>query len=148
MSDKQDRIRKVVDGYKIARGIAKDNVGWNRANYGRYSKAAKSILECFNFDTEKAVFHVIRLTNEYLESNFTFTLETIQRHLWDQQATLTKEAYGRQPEQVATDNTMDGQGRLDGPTEERGLVSRVSTGSETPKIHNPGHGDMGGPWDD
>jgi len=75
-------IQKVVNAYKIVKGIDKNDKGWDKANFGRYSKAAKSLLGLF-VGMESAVAYVIAQGNEFTDKGLSWTLETVARHAWD-----------------------------------------------------------------
>ncbi len=79
-------IQKIVNAFKIAKGIDKNDTLWDKANFGRYAKAAKLMLAMGSL--EHAVAYVILKANEFRDKNLDFTLETIVRHYYDQKGEI------------------------------------------------------------
>ena len=48
-------VQAVIRAYKLAKGIDKNNTDWDKANFARYSRAAKSLIQAFNGDDKAAV---------------------------------------------------------------------------------------------
>lgn len=80
-------IQRVVNAYKIVKGIAKDDKGWDKANYARYSKAAKTIIEATGNGKRGAAFVIVQ-GNHFISIGITWTLETIARHAWDKKGEI------------------------------------------------------------
>ena len=76
-------IQKIVNAYKISRGIPKDDKSWDKANFSRYSKSAKAMLECFGGDVQKSVAYVLLKADQFREKGLEYTLETLARHAYD-----------------------------------------------------------------
>ncbi len=86
-------IQRVVNAYKEAKGVGMEDKGWDRANFSRYTKAAKSLIECLN-GWEPAAVYVIGKGQEFDDKNLDWTLETIKKHAWDNRGKLNA---GAQP---------------------------------------------------
>jgi len=106
----REAILKIVDAYKISKGYEKSSLkwkAWDKANYGRAAKAAKSTLEAFEGDVERAVFFVLAKAEEWDEKNLSWTLETISRHAWDDGARFVKEGVsGLESKPVVKDSLL------------------------------------------
>lgn len=76
-------VQKIVNAYKISRGIPKDDKSWDKANFSRYSKSAKAMLECFDGDVQKSVAYVLLKADQFREKGLEYTLETLARHAYD-----------------------------------------------------------------
>ena len=76
-------VQKIVNAYKISRGIPKDDKSWDKANFSRYSKSAKAMLECFGGDVQKSVAYVLLKADQFREKGLEYTLETLARHAYD-----------------------------------------------------------------
>ncbi len=76
-------VQRVMMAYKLAKGVDKDNAGWDRANFTRYSRAAASILECYGGVVEAAVVCVLTKGEQFNERELSWNLDTIKTHAWD-----------------------------------------------------------------
>ena len=110
-------IQRIVNAYKVAKGIDKRNTAWDKANFSRYSRAAKSLLECFG-GHEKAIVYLLGQGLEWDENNVTWTLETIMRHAWDNVGKFKEKENGLENSPVESV----------GPLEHRGYPRAASTG--------------------
>ncbi len=73
-------LKKVVCGFKIVSGFAKDDRSWDKAHFARASKSAKILLDFFGGDYVKAVDCIEDLANELKAKGLSWTLETIVKH--------------------------------------------------------------------
>jgi len=73
-------LQKVVCGYKMIQGFAKEDKIWDKAHYARCVKPAKILLEFFEGDYIKAVDCIEDLSNELKAKGLSWTLETIVKH--------------------------------------------------------------------
>ena len=73
-------LKKVVCGFKIVSGFAKDDRAWDKAHFRRASKSAKELLDFFDGDPIKAVDCIEDLANELKGKGLSWTLETIVKH--------------------------------------------------------------------
>ena len=81
----REALGKIVNAYKVVKGVRRDTPkwkAWDRHNWGRCAKAAKSLYECFE-TAERAVAYVIFKGNEWNDAGLSWTLETVARHAWD-----------------------------------------------------------------
>lgn len=76
-------LQRIVEAYKHAKNVPMDDKGWDKANFGRYSKAGKSLLACFNGDLKKSAAYLFIRGTEMDEKGLEWTLETISRQAWD-----------------------------------------------------------------
>lgn len=81
-------VQKVVDAYKVSKNIDKTDADWDRANYGRYSKSASSLLKACAGEPKRAVAYLISQGMDWDEGSVSWTLETIARHAWDNQVKI------------------------------------------------------------
>lgn len=84
-------LQRVVNAYKESLGVGMEDKAWDRANYARYSKAAKSLLDCFG-GWEKAAVYVIGKGQEWGDLGISWTLETVARHAWDNRGKINERA--------------------------------------------------------
>ena len=85
-------IQRVVNAYKEAKGVGMEDKGWDRANFSRYTKAAKSLIECLG-GWEPAAVYVIGKGREFDDKDLDWTLETIKKHAWDNRGKLNAGAH-------------------------------------------------------
>lgn len=112
-------VQRVVEAYKHAKGVPMDDKGWDRANFGRYSKAAKSLLTCFAQDVDKSAAYIFLRAEDLNASDLDWTLETITRHAYDGIGIPKKEEnHGPQYGAVGADR-LDGQRRIGGTASSR-----------------------------
>lgn len=90
-------IQRIVTMYKLGKGIAWDDKQWDKANFRRYSKAAKSLLEAFRAHEKQAAAWLDRLAEDWNAKNLTWTLETAARHAWDSRAKIDQEEINNGP---------------------------------------------------
>ena len=112
VSDKPKKstpVQDIVNAYKIAIGIKADDKGWDSANFGRYCKAAKSILEAFGGDKDRAAIYIIGKSEKFQDDEISFTLETIARHAWDDKGRIN----GSEHIKVDSDNILGRTGHSD-----------------------------------
>jgi uncharacterized protein YdaU (DUF1376 family) len=135
-------VQRIVGAYKIAKGNDRDDKAWDKANFGRYSKAAKSLLDCFAGNLEAAVTYLLGTGEDWDGKGITWTLETIQRHAWDNKTKLTEAANGSEHRPLDADDIL-GPTRLQRPTEARALAAEAmrglaSTGQTPDRLAGPG----------
>ncbi len=99
-------LQRVVGAYKIAKGNDRDDKAWDKANFGRYSKAAKSLIDCFGGDEKAAVVYLLGRGQELDDKGLDWTLETISRHAWDNKSKLTEGTDGSEHGKVGPDNLL------------------------------------------
>lgn len=80
---KETPIQSVVRAYKHSKDVAMDNKDWDKANFGRYSKAAKNLLSCFGGDIDKCAAYIFLRAEDLNAKGLDWTLETITRHAFD-----------------------------------------------------------------
>ena len=74
-------IQKVVLMWKLLHGIDKDNKGWDKVYFARFSRTAKNILLVFNGDLG-AVADFLDWFVEYFQAkNLDYTFETTMNHV-------------------------------------------------------------------
>jgi len=73
-------FQRIICLYKTLKGYKFDDRKWDKLNYARYTRSAKSILEFFSGDTQKAKDCLIELTEHFESKHLDWTLETIQKH--------------------------------------------------------------------
>lgn len=116
-------VQRVVEAYKHAKGVLMDDRSWDKANFGRYSKAAKSLLTCFAQDVDKSAAYIFLRAEDLNASDLDWTLETITRHAYDGIGIPKKEEnHGPQNSTVGADR-LDGQRRT-GITASSGATAR------------------------
>lgn len=146
-SEGQKRIRRVVEAYKHAKDIDMKDKSWDKANFGRAAKAAKSILDRFSEDTEKCAAYIFLRAEDLREANREWTLETIVRHAWDGMGIPKEKDNGSV--QVSVDaNSLDGPGRSRRITSSREVISDTLRAIEQSKVRAERTGDLGGPVED
>lgn len=96
-------IQRVVNAYKVQKGVAITDKAWDKENYSRCSKPAKSLIECLG-TWELAAAYVIGKGQEFDDKGLDWTLETIKKHAWDNRGKLG-----------TTQATLDANPVLDGP---------------------------------
>lgn len=98
-------IQRVVRAYKVLKlgKERRDDPVWDKANFPRYAKAAKSILEAFGGDLEKSVAYVIMRGNKLIAAGCDWTLETVARHAHDDGGIFD----GREQEAVGSNTVLD-----------------------------------------
>lgn len=139
-------IQRIVEAYKHAKGVPMDDKGWDRSNFGRYSKAAKSLLECFKGDVDLTAAYIFTRATELDEKSISWTLETITRHAWDGEG-IAKEPHGPDDKPVES-NRILGQGRNRGTTSSRAIVGDTLRAIEATAVHAKEAADVGGHDDD
>lgn len=135
-------LQRVVGAYKLAKGIDRDDKAWDRANYARYSKAAKSLLEACGGNLEAAVAYLIGQGDEWDAKSITWTLETIARHAWDNQAKITEAVNGPEHRPLDSNNLLD-ERRTSRPTPARELAAGAlrgiaEAGQAAPRLEGQG----------
>lgn len=80
-------IQRVVNAYKEAKGVGMEDKAWDKENFARCSKPAKSIIECIG-SWESAAVYVIVKGDEFDSKGLDWTLETIKKHAWDNRGKL------------------------------------------------------------
>ena len=88
-------LQRIVEAYKVAKGVSMEDKGWDRANFARCSKAGKHLLDCFGGDLDKSAAYLFLRSEEMNEKGLEWTLETISRHAWDGMG-IPKEENGQQ----------------------------------------------------
>jgi len=150
LTDKQPKkktdIQRIVEAYKESKGVAMDNKGWDRANFSRYSKAAKSLLDCFAGDIEKSAVYLFMRAQQLDEMAVDWTLETIVRHAWDGLG-MHKERNGQQSSTMGSDRLL-GQGRTGFTTPAGKIVSDTLRDIRSLGLHGKESTDMASDWDD
>ncbi len=102
-------IQRIVGAYKVAKGNDRDDKAWDKANFARYSKAAKSLHDVFG-DDKAAVVYLLGQAAEWDERGVTWTLETIARHAWDNKAKLTEAANGLKHSPMGSNSVLESRG--------------------------------------
>ena len=113
-------IQRIVGAYKIAKGIDRDDKAWDKGNFARAAKAAKTLLENLGA-VEKCVAYVLCKAEEFKAGNFTWTLETIVRHGLDQKGEINAIATGDIKQEALGDDPIPEPGRIGAPTRKRAL---------------------------
>lgn len=81
------KIQDLVEAYKVRKGFALDDKAWDKGNFGRCSKAAKTILSVFGDDLPQSLGY-LESRSSYLESKgLDWSLETIAKHASDAMGT-------------------------------------------------------------
>jgi len=75
--------QRIVEAYKMAKDVDRNDKAWDKANFGRYSKAAVNLLACFGQDVEKCAAYIFLRAEDLNEKRLDWTLETITRHAFD-----------------------------------------------------------------
>lgn len=76
-------VQLIVELYKTAKGIDRNDTAWNKANFKRFSKAASDLLASVGGDVEKATDY-LAARGAYLAANgLEWTLETIAKNAAD-----------------------------------------------------------------
>ena len=109
MERKITDVQRIVNAYKEAKGVGIQDKMWDRYNFARCSKPAKSLLDCLG-SWEKAAAYILGKGQEFDDIGFSWTLETIARHAWDDRGKLIE----RTPEQMGNPELLTG-GRLELP---------------------------------
>jgi hypothetical protein len=149
-SESKTPVQRIVLAYKIAKGNDPDDKAWDREKFPRSAAAAKSILECFGGDLDKAVVYLLGKGEEFDEKKLDWTLETVRKHAWDNRGKLT-ETNGNEHGKVDA-NRLLGQGRRFGAAPARELAggaleaitSRVQEADRlgVPELHSRDEGEI------
>lgn len=136
-------IQQIVEAYKMAKNISRDDKGWDKQNFSRYAKAAKGLLDCFKGDISRAGAYVFAQGEEFDAKDISWTLETIARHAWDNKGKLDE----HKPSTLDADSLLE-QSRPAKAPQERGLAYRSSKPVRPGEIHLGEYGKLDGPGND
>ena len=75
-------IQATMRAYKIAKGIAKDDAAWDKANFKVYARSAKKLLDGFKGEDKAGGTYLLGKAQEWAD-NFDWNLATIARKAWD-----------------------------------------------------------------
>ena len=75
--------QKIVCAYKVAKGIAWDDRGWDTDNYSRAAKAAGAVLRAFDQKVKPAAEFVVAFGERMDKAGRSWTLETAAKWAWD-----------------------------------------------------------------
>ncbi len=76
-------LQKIIMVYKLAKGISRDDRAWDSANYKRAARPAKSILDAFGGNLERAVAFVAAQGTEWNHAGLDdWTLSGIEKQAW------------------------------------------------------------------
>ena len=140
--------QRVVEAYKLSKNVPMDDKAWDKANFGRYSKAAANLLACFGQDVEKCAAYIFLRAEDLNEKNLDWTLETITRHAFDGIGLPKKEEQDeQQPVSLGADRIPD-TGRNRRITSSRSLAGDALRSLEHSAVRPDGPSDMDGPAPD
>jgi len=89
-------VQYIVCSYKSLKGVKTDDRGWDKANFGRYGRAAKSLLEAFSGDYKKAAAWMKIKAEDFNRKGLTdWTLETLKRWAWDSKGDRNDDNYSQ-----------------------------------------------------
>ena len=142
-------IQAVVRAYKHSKGVGQDNKAWDKANFGRASKSAKSLLDRFAGDVDEAAAYLFVRAEQLNEKGLEWTLETIARHAWDGAGMPKQEEQsdGRKDSPLGSDR-LDGPGRTRRITSSREAVGDALQGLRDAIVLGEGARQLGGPPED
>ncbi len=75
----RDDLMKIVYVFKMCQGVEKEDKGWDRVYFPRFSKPAKELLQLLG-DWKAAADCVQEIYEKYTSLGFTVTMETIIKH--------------------------------------------------------------------
>lgn len=76
-------LKKVMCGYKLAKGVAYDDRAWDKANWSRHARSAKDLLDTFNGDWRGAVRCIEAIGHDFDGKELSWVLSTIVKHAWE-----------------------------------------------------------------
>ena len=76
-------IQKVVCGWKVITGYAKDDRAWDKAHWSRTARSAQSLLDFFAGDWKAAVDCCQSIREQMEKNKLSCTIETILKHAAD-----------------------------------------------------------------
>ncbi len=80
---KKTAVQRIVEAYKVSKKVDMMNKEWDRANFSRYTRAAKSLLDRFKGDVDSAAAYLFVRGGYFDEKHLDWTLETIAKNAWD-----------------------------------------------------------------
>ena len=137
--------QRIVEAYKMAKDVDREDKAWDKANFGRYSKAAVNLLACFGQDVEKCAAYIFLRAEDLNEKRLDWTLETITRHAFDGIGLPKKEDdHGHEIEPLGA-NRLPEPRRIGGVTSSRSLAGDALRSLELSAVRPDGVGDLDGP---
>lgn len=141
-------IQRVVEAYKLSKGVPMDDKAWDKSNFGRYAKTAANLLACFGQDVEKCAAYIFLRAEDLNEKRLDWTLETITRHAFDGIGLPKKEDdNGSEIEPLGADS-ISVTGRTGRFTSSRSLAGDALRAIELSALRPDGAGDLDGPGED
>jgi hypothetical protein len=137
-------LQRIVEAYKHAKHIAMDDKGWDKANFGRYSKAGRSLLDCFKGVLDAAAAYLFVRGQEMDEKGLEWTLETIARQAWDG-AGMKQEGSDESGNGKVDDGRTAGRLGSRGFTPSRALAGDALRAIQTSIVRSEKDGDLGVP---
>ncbi len=137
--------QRIVEAYKLSKNVPMDDKAWDKANFGRYSKAAVNILACFGQDVEKCAAYIFLRAEDLNEKRLDWTLETITRHAFDGIGIPKKEDENGHEIIPMVANRLSKPGRTGGTTASRSLAGDALRAIKLSALHPNGSRDMDGP---
>lgn len=144
-SKAQHDIRRIIEAYKLEKGVKMDDKSWDKANFGRYAKTAANLLACFGQDVEKCAAYIFLRAEDLNEKRLDWTLETITRHAFDGIGIPKKEDNNGHEAQSLGADSLPITGRTGRFASSRSLAGDALRAIELSAIRPDGGGDMDGP---
>ena len=140
--------QRIVEAYKMAKDVDRNDKAWDKSNFGRYSKAAVNLLACFGQDVEKCAAYIFLRAEDLNEKRLDWTLETITRHAFDGIGIPKKEDDHGPTLEPQESNRLPESGKSSRIASARDITGDALRSLELSALRSVGEGDLDGPGRD
>ena len=140
--------QRIVEAYKMAKDVDRNDKAWDKANFGRYSKAAVNLLACFGQDVEKCAAYIFLRAEDLNEKRLDWTLETITRHAFDGIGIPKKEDDHGPTLEPLESNRLPESGKSSRIASARDITGDALRSLELSALRSVGESDLDGPGRD
>lgn len=76
-------LQAIIQGYKVLKGVDRNDTAWDKANFSRYARAGRKLLDRFGGSLDLAQQYLAWRSQGLDESGLSWTLDTIAKQAWD-----------------------------------------------------------------